>query len=629
MYLKKNLFVLIAFSLALIGNSSFSPNLKAQTLSPEAKSKISAELNAYVTDIAKRTVDANKNSGKFKIPTKLYDLNTKINTATGAVQASKQKIIDFKNADGYAKVEMRCTSELKVIKSIANKNGISLDKFLNAREKACDLVVKLAQLQKMYDDFQSIKENGYVFIDKYSKDELSKKIMLKRYKRAKQKWTKVAYVPGEGMKFEVNFKWSDKGIKQILPNSGFGTQTNEKSARDICFPLKSIPKFCFNILETSSDKVTMKLWVRAEGRMGKKNWTFDVPNGKYMVTVPAPFGYMDDLAQMKESAKTNALNNLKKQVSSMVNVDQEKVKKIEALMNVELEKGQIKTKAKEMLTAKMTEIIAGSQLAEKYSQQIKIAKKLYNLDPKTLNSGQIRGKLNEYKVTFKNMDSATKIKTGCSAQVPSKLSSAMKKLGIPVSKYSTGKQKLCGALQKLSSIKKMRDDWKQTSKNGLQLVNKYIKNKPSFKGKKRGVQFWIEAKYMPDGQKMVFNGSYKFSSDKKSPIEQRSAKLKKTSKEQCKSINGGRGTFCFKVVSVTKNGMTLDLWANSRYRKRTKSTGTGQIKIQLPLEYMKELQQMKSKAKSAAVTKMQNKLKSLVAIDVSTQKAIIQQAAKF
>ena len=75
--------------------------------------------------------------------------------------------------------------------------------------------------------------------------------------------------------------------------------------------------------------------------------------------------------------------------------------------------------------------------------------------------------------------------------------------------------------------------------------------------------------------------------------------------------------------------MTLDLWANSRYRKRTKSTGTGQIKIQLPLEYMKELQQMKSKAKSAAVTKMQNKLKSLVAIDVSTQKAIIQQAAKF
>jgi hypothetical protein len=44
---------------------------------------------------------------------------------------------------------------------------------------------------------------------------------------------------------------------------------------------------------------------------------------------------------------------------------------------------------------------------------------------------------------------------------------------------------------------------------------------------------------------------------------------------------------------------------------------------------MKELQQMKSKAKSAAVTKMQNKLKSLVAIDVSTQKAIIQQAAKF
>jgi hypothetical protein len=223
--------------------------------------------------------------------------------------------------------------------------------------------------------------------------------------------------------------------------------------------------------------------------MGNKNWTFDVPNNKYIVTVPAPFGYMDDLAQMKESAKTNALNSLKKQVSSMVNVDQEKVKKIEALMNVELEKGQIKTKATEILTKKMAEIVAGSQLAEKYSQQIKIAKKLYNMNPKTLKTGQVRGKLNEYKVTFKNMDSVTKIKTGCSAQVPSKLSSAMKKLGIPVTKYSTGKQKLCGALQKLSKIKKMRDDWNQTSKNGVQLVNKYIKNKPKFKGKKEVYNF--------------------------------------------------------------------------------------------------------------------------------------------
>jgi hypothetical protein len=245
MHIKKKILLLATFSLALIVNITLSSNLMAQTLSTEAKSKISAELNAYVKDMAKRTADANKNSGKFKIPTKLYDLNTKINTATGAVEASKQKVIDFKNADGYAKVEMRCSSELKVIKSIANNNGISLDKFLKARDKACDLVVKLAQLQKMYDDFQSIKENGYVFIDKHSKDELSKKIMLKRYKRAKQKWTKVAYVPGEGMKFEVDFKWSDGGKKQILPNSGFGTQTNEKSARDICFPLKSIPKFCF------------------------------------------------------------------------------------------------------------------------------------------------------------------------------------------------------------------------------------------------------------------------------------------------------------------------------------------------------------------------------------------------
>jgi hypothetical protein len=133
---------------------------------------------------------------------------------------------------------------------------------------------------------------------------------------------------------------------------------------------------------------------------------------------------------------------------------------------------------------------------------------------------------------------------------------------------------------------------------------------------------------MPNDKKMVFDGSYKFSDNKKEPIQQ-SGKLKKTSKEQCKSINKGRGTFCFKVVKVTKNGVTLDLSAKSRYRKRTKTTGTGQINIKIPFEYLQQLQQMKSKAKSAAVTKMQNKLKSLVAIDVSTQKAIIQQAAKF
>lgn len=158
MHIKKKILLLATFSLALIVNITLSSNLMAQTLSTEAKSKISAELNAYVKDMAKRTADANKNSGKFKIPTKLYDLNTKINTATGAVEASKQKVIDFKNADGYAKVEMRCSSELKVIKSIANNNGISLDKFLKARGKACDWSLNSHNFKKCMTIFRVLRK---------------------------------------------------------------------------------------------------------------------------------------------------------------------------------------------------------------------------------------------------------------------------------------------------------------------------------------------------------------------------------------------------------------------------------------------------------------------------------------
>ena len=84
----------------------------------QSEADVQKLLTEYVKEVGTKTLEGSKYSKLIKIPQKLYDLNRQINKTTSTVYASKQKIIDFKNADAMTKVNMRCSSDLPVIKAL-------------------------------------------------------------------------------------------------------------------------------------------------------------------------------------------------------------------------------------------------------------------------------------------------------------------------------------------------------------------------------------------------------------------------------------------------------------------------------------------------------------------------------
>ena len=131
MTLQKHTLIPILFSFFLLTNIFVSSSVGAQTLDAQSKAELQAEIKKYVEDVGKKVLKAELEAGNFKIPTELYDLKVKFNKAKGRVEKAKQQLIDFKNADKFAKVQMRCGSDLRVLKKLASTNGIDLKDFLS------------------------------------------------------------------------------------------------------------------------------------------------------------------------------------------------------------------------------------------------------------------------------------------------------------------------------------------------------------------------------------------------------------------------------------------------------------------------------------------------------------------
>jgi hypothetical protein len=613
MTLPRNSLIPIVFSFFFLTNIFVSSGVSAQTLDAQSKEDLQAELKKYVEDVGKQVLQAQLESGKFKIPTELYNLKVKFNKAQGRVEKAKQQLIDFKNADKFAKVRMRCGSDLSVMKKLASTNGIDLKDFLSVRTKACDQVVKLGKLKKMYEDFQMIKKNGFLIVDKHTKRRVSWKIWPdKRKRRTTQKWVRLAYVPGAGLKFTVHYKWSDKKKRQIIPLPG---QKRKKKGWRCLPPTSKSLKLCFAILDTSKSMVKLKWLVRADAKY--IGW-FDIPDGGITMTVPAPFGYLEHLDQFKEEKKLQAYNKIVQKISDTTGIEKEQLEKIKNLASMKMTKADMQKKAQEMVTAKLKEMAEKTAFAKKYTEQIEIAKTLYNISPKELKPGSPRKGLKEFKVSFANMDKITKIKTLCNTQIPPRLAKALTRIGVPLDHYASKKTELCSVLRKFGEIQKMYEDWKHVSKDGLHLANEFRKNKPKFKGKRRTVQFGIEVRYMAEQKKMKLYSWYKFSGDKKQTKEIRNiTAFTKPAKKACKYFKS-RGKLCWEVLKRTKETITVKFDAESRYRNRTKGTTTGPLKINIPYAYMDKLAVMKGKAQK--VLEMKKQMQSLVAMDASFHK---------
>ena len=220
----------------------------------------------------------------------------------------RSQAINFKNADAYTRVSMRCSSDLKGLKAAAKRAKIKINNYLKKREKACQLAVFVAKLKKMYSDWQVMKQEGFPLVQQYKKQQLK----FKKRKRTTQLWVDLRYLPtNKKLEYGVWFKWSDEKKIQLIPSPNSRTRKEER-----CIPLSGRANFCFKVLDANSSSVKVNMW--ASVRFNKRTKSI----GFGPQTIPAPFGYIAQLEQMKAKKKQKAVEKMQKKLAEIAGLNQ-------------------------------------------------------------------------------------------------------------------------------------------------------------------------------------------------------------------------------------------------------------------------------------------------------------------
>jgi len=213
--------------------------------------------------------------------------------------------------------------------------GIKIDqaKFNGMRDKFCKLVKAAAELKHRYDRYQSIKKNGIVLLKRAKSQEHDFNGhhrtfgggMSLIYKPDIADTVKNGINPEETLVYDSWIKWSDNGptplniIKKIreMRNSdankcgGFGFHIINSGGVDAYLYL--------DVVSVTSTKITIQNCISAKYNGIKKGHAFP------SVSMDAPFGYLYELEQMKDSAKAKLVDKVKTKVTSMVGANQQMI----------------------------------------------------------------------------------------------------------------------------------------------------------------------------------------------------------------------------------------------------------------------------------------------------------------
>lgn len=236
-----------------------------------------------------------------------------------------------------------CASHATIEQLIAKGVKIDQAKFNSMRDKFCKLVSAAAQMKHRYDKYQSIKENGIVL----AKRSRSQKHDFKGRKRTFGGGMELLYKPDiagtlkegihpdETLVYNSWIKWSDDKptplniIKRIreMRNSeatvceGFGFHIiNGKEVDGYLY---------LDVVNVSSTKVTIQNCVKVHYNKTNKGHAFPP------ITMEAPFGYLYELEQMKDNAKTKLKDKVMDKVTSMIGANKQMIdllKKLSAVM---------------------------------------------------------------------------------------------------------------------------------------------------------------------------------------------------------------------------------------------------------------------------------------------------------
>lgn len=206
--------------------------------------------------------------------------------------------------------------------------------YASSRNVMCQAVQVAAQLVYRYNQYQSVKANG-ITLKSFEKTEkfsfpnnrerhASFRGVFKWYPDVQDTATN-GFSAEDRLSWTSDFKWSDDAWRNInvvkkLRESMGGDE------RMICIPFADFARGCFNIVDVSTSSVTIDTYVKFHVLSRDKTISLGP------LKLPAPFGYLDQLAQMKDKAKQDLMNNVMAQLSGMLNLDQQTVAQLQKLV---------------------------------------------------------------------------------------------------------------------------------------------------------------------------------------------------------------------------------------------------------------------------------------------------------
>ena len=294
-----------------------------------------AALKEAIIDYSGKADEIEKISKAYKLSKQLYNLDPSelkedVIRKTGDL---KKQISDYQTAGSALNVAyLRCSTDTK--KEPIYKIATKLDKkdasnYLKAKEDICTGVQKLYEMKQKVEQLQAVRENGYSLKYAYHKQKkrykgpryrhMEKSLDLRWYPDVQKSYEEGNFKPTISINNENSwFQWSSEG-KMYLADL-LNQDSDDKSVCDekglLWFRLGQRINLKVKITDVSSTNAEIGSCVKFRGLDRTK--TIEFPT----VSVPAPYGYLAELTEMKDDAVQNLMDELKDAIINMLPVDQ-------------------------------------------------------------------------------------------------------------------------------------------------------------------------------------------------------------------------------------------------------------------------------------------------------------------
>jgi hypothetical protein len=233
---------------------------------------------------------------------------------------------------------LRCSKEVPskiatVLGKVVGLDGKYAEKFDDDRAKVCQAIEKIYNLKYKLQQLEEIREDGYSLLYKYDKKSIKKRLLGTEKKRTVQHGIDLRYYPDIQESYDTGeispefsldnensyFKWSSNDpvyLADILNSSNTQDEGDAACSDDkpYWFKLANRLKFRLKMANVTTSNVDLTACLRVSWR-GNHNRELAT------VTIPAPFGYLDELTQMKDAAAQNAMNSLQNQIADMLGIN--------------------------------------------------------------------------------------------------------------------------------------------------------------------------------------------------------------------------------------------------------------------------------------------------------------------